>query len=40
MRQLLSQSPLIREKAEKKELQIVGMKYNLHDFKVEQVALY
>jgi len=40
MRQLLSQSPLIREKAEKKELQIIGMKYNLHDFKVEQVALY
>ena len=39
MRQLLSQSTIIREKAEKQQLQVVGMKYNLHDFKVEQVAL-
>jgi carbonic anhydrase len=39
MRQLLSQSAIIKEKAEKKELQVVGMKYNLHDFKVEQVTL-
>lgn len=39
MRQLLSQSTIIREKAEKRQLQVVGMKYNLHDFKVEQVPL-